>query len=246
MEPVNLIEEARALVRRQPLIGTLYPFLLAKLEADTDLLSGMLAHAVGSNGIHAAILSLTRSVFEWDAEATEVALADIAATTERNMEPGGQITTLLFARGIHALVGHRVVHSLWRSDRRDLALGLKTLFSRAFSTDIHPAAEFGRRIFLDHGVGLVVGETAVIEDDVSLWHGVTLGSTLKHTGDRHPKIRKGAVIGADAVVLGNVEVGAHAVVAAGSVVLNDVPENVTVAGMPAYPKKKSDRSFSGF
>jgi len=124
-------------------------------------------------------------------------------------------------------------HWLWQNGERDFALYLQSRSSEVFQTDIHPAARFGHGIFLDHATGLVVGETALIEDEVSMLHHVTLGGTGKESGDRHPKIRKGVVIGAGAKILGNIEVGAHARIAAGSVVLNSVPAHATMAGVPA-------------
>ena len=130
--------------------------------------------------------------------------------------------------------GVRVLaHALARQGRRDFALYLQSRSSEIFQTDINPDARIGRGVFLDHATGLVVGQTAVIEDDVSILQGVTLGGTGKATGDRHPKIRRGVLIGAGAKILGNIEVGQCARVAAGSVVLKDVPRNVTVAGVPA-------------
>lgn len=166
-------------------------------------------------------------------EDTAAALADLDAITSRNFEPGGLAGTWLGGRGFHMLAAHRVAHRLWLMGRHDLAMGWKTA-AAALGADIHPAARVGRRIFLDHGIGVVVGETAIIEDDCSIWHGVTLGSTLMQGGaDRHPKIRRGAVLGAGATLLGNIEVGLGAVVAAGSVVLASVPPFTTVAGNPA-------------
>src|SRR5258705_7755176 len=122
---------------------------------------------------------------------------------------------------------------MWGKHRKDFALYLQSRSSAVFQVDIHPAARIGRGIFVDHATGLVVGETAVIEDDVSLLHDVTLGGTGKETGDRHPKIRHGVMIGAGAKILGNIEVGHCARIAAGSVVLKAVPHNTTVAGVPA-------------
>ena len=128
---------------------------------------------------------------------------------------------------------HRLAHWLWGKGRRDFALYLQSRASAVFQCDIHPAAQIGRGIFLDHATGLVVGETAVIDDDVSMLHDVTLGGTGKQADDRHPKIRYGVMIGAGAKILGNIEVGHCARIAAGSVVLKSVPNNVTVAGVPA-------------
>jgi serine O-acetyltransferase len=126
-----------------------------------------------------------------------------------------------------------LAHWLWNTGRRDFALYLQSRSSSVFQTDIHPASKMGKGIFIDHATGLVVGETAVIDDNVSILHGVTLGGTGKEGRDRHPKIRHGVLIGAGAKILGNIEIGHCTKIAAGSVVLNSVPNNKTVAGVPA-------------
>jgi serine O-acetyltransferase len=159
--------------------------------------------------------------------------ADIAAVVDRDPACDRFIEPFLYFKGFHAIQAHRVAHWLWTNDHRDFALYLQSRSSDVFQTDIHPAAPFGRGIFLDHATGLVVGATAVVEDDVSILQNVTLGGTGKEAGDRHPKIRRGAMIGAGAKVLGNIEIGACARVAAGSVVLRPVAANTTVAGVPA-------------
>ena len=159
--------------------------------------------------------------------------ADIVATVDRDPATNRFIEPVLYYKGLHAIETHRLAHWLWRHERRDFAYYLQSRSSAAFQTDIHPAATIGRGIFLDHATGLVVGETAAIEDDVSILHDVTLGGTGKEHGDRHPKIRRGVLIGAGAKILGNIEVGQCARVAAGSVVVHSVPNNVTVAGVPA-------------
>ena len=159
--------------------------------------------------------------------------ADIAAVVERDPATERFIEPFLYFKGFHALQTHRLAHRMWLNGERDFALYLQSRSSDVFQTDIHPAARIGKGVFLDHATGLVVGETAVIEDDVSLLHNVTLGGTGKQPGDRHPKVRKGAMIGAGAKILGNVEIGANARVAAGAVVLTSVPANATVAGVPA-------------
>jgi serine O-acetyltransferase len=140
---------------------------------------------------------------------------------------------VLYFKGFHAIQTHRLAHWLWHRGRQDFALYLQSRSSEVFQTDIHPAARIGRGIFLDHATGLVVGSTAVVEDNVSMLQDVTLGGTGKERGDRHPKIRHGVLIGAGAKILGNIEVGQCARVAAGSVVLQPVPCNATVAGVPA-------------
>jgi serine O-acetyltransferase len=159
--------------------------------------------------------------------------ADIAATLDRDPAADRCIEPLLYFKGFHAIQTHRLAHWLWSKGRQDFAFYLQSRSSAVFQTDIHPAVTVGRGIFLDHATGLVVGETAMIEDDVSMLQDVTLGGTGKEDGDRHPKIRRGVLIGAGAKILGNIEVGACARIAAGSVVLKAVPPRTTVAGVPA-------------
>ena len=159
--------------------------------------------------------------------------ADLMAVIDRDPACLRLMEPLLYFKGFHALQTHRLAHALLRSGRRDFAMYLQSRSSSVFAVDINPAARIGKGVFLDHATGLVVGETCVIEDDVSILQGVTLGGTGKETGDRHPKIRHGVLIGAGAKILGNIEIGHCARVAAGSVVLAPVPHNKTVAGVPA-------------
>ncbi|CCG41116.1 serine O-acetyltransferase [Magnetospirillum molischianum] len=159
--------------------------------------------------------------------------ADIAAVLDRDPACERLIEPFLYFKGFHAVQTHRLAHWLWRRGERDFALYLQSRSSDVFQTDIHPAARFGRGIFLDHATGLVVGETAQVDDNVSLLQNVTLGGTGKDSGDRHPKVRHGVMIGAGAKILGNIEIGANSRIAAGSVVLREVEPNATVAGIPA-------------
>jgi serine O-acetyltransferase len=159
--------------------------------------------------------------------------ADIVATVDRDPATSRFLEPVLYYKGFHAIQTHRLAHWLYGKGRKDFALYLQSRSSSVFQCDINPAARIGRGIFLDHATGLVVGETAVIEDDVSILHGVTLGGTGKEHEDRHPKIRHGVLIGAGAKILGNIEVGHCARIAAGSVVIKPVPHNTTVAGVPA-------------
>ena len=161
------------------------------------------------------------------AETERQAAEMIAAACERLIEP------ILYFKGFHALQAHRLAHAMLHAGRRDFAMMLQSRSSSVFGVDINPAAVIGKGVFLDHATSLVVGETCVIEDNVSILQGVTLGGTGKETGDRHPKIRHGVLIGAGAKILGNIEIGHCARVAAGSVVLSPVPHNKTVAGVPA-------------
>ena len=159
--------------------------------------------------------------------------ADLVAVIDRDPACLRLIEPLLYFKGFHALQTHRLAHALLKAGRRDFALYLQSRSSSVFGVDINPAAKLGKGIFIDHATALVVGETCVIDDDVSILQGVTLGGTGKETGDRHPKIRRGVLIGAGAKILGNIEIGYCARVAAGSVVLAPVPHNKTVAGVPA-------------
>ncbi len=163
----------------------------------------------------------------------EALRADLAAVRERDPACEELLTPLLYFKGFHALQSHRVAHWLWNEGRRALALFFQNRVSELFDVDIHPAARIGKGILIDHGTGVVIGETAVVGDDVSMLQGVTLGGTGKEEGDRHPKIHPQVLIGAGAKVLGNVNVGHGAKIGAGSVVLIDVPPYCTAAGVPA-------------
>jgi len=178
--------------------------------------------------------------------------ADIRAVADRDPASCRLIDPVLYLKGFHAIQAHRIAHAFWEEGHRDFAYYLQSRSSSVFQTDIHPAARIGSGTFLDHATGLVVGETAVIEDDVSILHSVTLGGTGKSGGNRHPKICHGVLVGAGAKILGSVEVGACSRVAAGSVVLSDVPPHVTVAGIPARivgkaackePARSMDQTF---
>ena len=189
-----------------------------------------------------AAMALARDTLARHPGACADALADLERITTLNFEPGGLLGTWIGGRGFHMLTAHRVAHALWQDGRHSLAMAWKTE-AALLGADIHPAARIGRGIFLDHGTGVVIGETAVIEDEVCLWHGVTLGSTLMQDGDRHPRIRRGVVLGAGATVLGAIEIGEGAVVASGSVVLSPVAPHTTVAGNPAQAKRRHQHPY---
>ncbi|MEM9170901.1 MAG: serine O-acetyltransferase [Pseudomonadota bacterium] len=165
----------------------------------------------------------------------EAALADLLAVFDRDPACYEHVQPFLYFKGYIALQAQRVAAWLWRNDRRALALFLQSRMSELFQVDIHPATVIGKGVFIDHATGVVIGETAVVEDDVSIMQDVTLGGTGKEIGDRHPKIRRGALVSVGAKVLGNIEVGEGAKVAAGSVVLHPVKAFCTVAGVPAKP-----------
>ncbi len=159
--------------------------------------------------------------------------ADIKAIYDRDPACDSFAIPLLYLKGFHALEAHRVAHYLWNKGRTSMAYFLQSHTSMTFGVDIHPAASIGKGVMLDHATGIVIGETTVIEDDVSILQGVTLGGTGKESGDRHPKIRRGVLISAGAKILGNIEIGEGAKVGAGSVVLKAVPPHTTVVGVPA-------------
>ncbi len=163
------------------------------------------------------------------------AATDLVAVHERDPASRDLMTPFLYFKGFLSLQAYRVAHWLWKRDREHLARHLQSRMSEVFGVDIHPAARIGCGIMIDHGTGLVIGETAVVEDDVSMLHGVTLGGTGKECGDRHPKIRRGVLLGAGSKVLGNIVVGEGAKVGAGSIVLDAVEPHTTVVGVPARP-----------
>lgn len=158
---------------------------------------------------------------------------DLLAVQQRDSACSDYAVAFLFFKGFHALQSYRIAHWLWRQGRHPLALFLQNRMSCEFAVDIHPAAVIGRGILLDHATGVVIGETAVVGDNVSIMQSVTLGGTGKESGDRHPKVADGVLIGAGAKILGNIRIGEGAKVSAGSVVLADVPPHTTVAGVPA-------------
>jgi serine O-acetyltransferase len=236
MDPVwaKIREEAEEIVRRERELATfVYSTILYY-----DSLEATVAHRVAARlDCPEVPAELIRRAYA-DALNNEPALgaafrADIMATRDRDPATTRLLDPVLYYKGFHAMQTHRLAHWLWIKGRKDLALYLQSRSSTVFQCDIHPNARIGRGIFLDHATGLVVGETAVIEDDVSMLHGVTLGGTGKEAGDRHPKIGHGVLIGAGAKILGNIEIGHCARIAAGSVVLKPVPHNKTVAGVPA-------------
>ncbi|WP_375459746.1 serine O-acetyltransferase [uncultured Enterovirga sp.] len=236
IDPVwsRLREDAEAVIRAEPALAT---FIVTTI-LNHDSLEAAVIHRVASRLGHPALSSeLIAQIYSElnlrDGSFGEAFRADILAVADRDPACSRLIEPVLYFKGFHAIQTHRLAHALWTEGRRDVSLYLQSRASEVFQTDIHPAARLGRGLFLDHATGLVVGSTAVIEDDVSMLQGVTLGGTGKELGDRHPKIRRGVLIGAGAKILGNIEVGQCARVAAGSVVLQAVPRNTTVAGVPA-------------
>jgi serine O-acetyltransferase len=226
--------EAEEIVRREPELASFIYSAVLHHDALEAAITYRLAERLDHPAVSGELIRQAYADALTDAPVIgESFRADIVATVDRDPATHRLLEPVLYYKGFHAIETHRLAHWLWDKGRRDFALYLQSRASAVFQCDIHPAARIGRGIFLDHATGLVVGETAVIEDDVSLLHDVTLGGTGKEAGDRHPKIRYGVMIGAGAKILGNIEVGHCARIAAGSVLLKSVPNNVTVAGVPA-------------
>lgn len=197
-------------------------------------LSRLIARKFADEQIHKqALEELVRSFFLACPQALESVAADLHSIRQRDPAVTEYLTPLLFFKGFQAVQAHRVAHWLWQEKRRALAHCIQGRASELFAVDIHPGAVLGQRIMFDHGTGIVVGETAVIEDDVALLQNVTLGGTGKESGDRHPKIRRGVLIGTGAKILGNIEIGEGAKIGAGAIVIKPVEPFTTVVGNPA-------------
>ncbi len=226
--------EAEEIVRREPCIAGWVSLTVLDQPSLEAAIIHRLAARLGNDAVSAEFIRQTYlDVVGRDALIGVAFRADIMATLDRDPACTRLIEPVLYFKGFHAIATHRLAHVLWNAGQRDLALYLQSRSSEVFQTDIHPAARIGKGIFLDHATGLVIGSTALIEDDVSMLQDVTLGGTGNEGGDRHPKIRHGVLIGAGAKILGNIEIGHCARIAAGSVVLRPVPPNKTVAGVPA-------------
>ncbi len=199
-----------------------------------EALAHRLANKLADADLSAAALTgLIVDVLAADPATLHAAASDLMAVRERDPACPDLVTPFLYFKGYQALQAFRVSHALWLRGRTHLARHIQARMSEVFAMDIHPAARLGCGIMIDHGTGVVIGETAVVENDVSILQGVTLGGTGKACGDRHPKIRRGVLLGAGSSVLGNIEVGEGAKVGAGSIVLSDVAPFTTVVGVPA-------------
>ena len=236
MDPVwsSLREEADQIAKSEPALAS----LVISNILNHDSLEGAVAHRVADRLDHSAvdgdmIRYAFREMFADRKELLETLRADLFAVYDRDPACNRFVEPVLYFKGFHAIQAQRLSHWLFHNNRRDFAFYLQSRVSEVFQVDIHPAVPMGKGLFIDHATGVVIGGTAVIENDVSILQNVTLGGTGKESGDRHPKIREGVLIGAGAKILGNIEIGYCSRVAAGSVVLAAVPANVTVAGVPA-------------
>ncbi len=234
-----LKSQARSLVATSPCIASTLQTQILHRQSFEDALSGVLAQALAAALPKAPLKTAIDDVMANEPDIAAAAAADLVRLAAINPACPSVLTGLLSFRGYQAIQLYRINHALWKEGREELAVLLQNWGATVFAMDIHPGAVIGRGVFFDHGVGTVIGATAVVEDGVNIWHGVTLGSTLTQAGDRHPKVRRDATIGAGATILGNIEIGAGAVVAAGAVVLKPVEPGTVVAGMPARAMGKA-------
>ncbi|OOF67919.1 serine O-acetyltransferase [Rodentibacter caecimuris] len=226
--------ETKSLAENEPMLASFFHSTILKHQNLGGSLSYLLANKLANSIMPAiALREIIEEAYQALPDIIDYAACDIRAVRQRDPAVALWSTPLLYLKGFHALQSYRITHFLWQENRKALALYLQNQISVAFDVDIHPAARIGYGIMFDHATGIVVGETSVIENDVSILQGVTLGGTGKESGDRHPKIREGVMIGAGAKILGNIEVGKYAKIGANSVVLQPVPDYATVAGVPA-------------
>jgi serine O-acetyltransferase len=230
----KLYQEAVAIEAREPVLAGSMRRNILEHPSLGSALSARLAAKLGDEDLPpAALQELFVAQHAADPGLADAAACDLLAFLHRDPACASLLAPLLHFSGFLAVQAHRLAHRFWLAERRGLALHLQARCSQVFGVDIHPAARLGMHLMLDHALGIVIGETAVVEDDVSLLHGVTLGGRGKSGGDRHPKVRRGASLGAGAQIIGNIELGVHARVGAGSVVLIDVPPFCTAVGVPA-------------
>lgn len=226
--------ETQSELEHEPILASFLHATILNHDRLESALSFHLANKLDSPTASALLLrEVIEEAFNSDPDIGIAVRADIAAVFERDSACHDFLTPFLFFKGFHALQCYRVAHWLWQHNRKALALFFQNRISCQLGVDIHPAARIGKGIMLDHATGIVIGETAVVKDNVSMMQMVTLGGTGKEHGDRHPKIDEGVLISTGAKILGNIRIGAGAKIAAGSVVLQDVPPHTTVAGVPA-------------
>ncbi len=228
--------EAAAAAAEEPMLASFLHAAILRHGDFAEALAHRLAAKLSDAQLDAILVrDVVENALAGEPDIAERAARDMIAVDERDPACRSFLQPFLYFKGFHAIQGYRIGHWLWAQGRESLAFHLQSRISERFSIDIHPAARIGDGLFLDHAHSVVIGETAVVGDNVSMLHEVTLGGTGKERGDRHPKVGEGVLIGAGAKILGNIRVGERARVAAGSVVLSDVPAHCTVAGVPARP-----------
>ena len=230
----QLKSEAEQVIQQEPLLGSYVSACVLNHNSLQSALSFILANKPSDDVMPAAtVRELFDKAFNESPNIIEDALYDIKAVFERDAAVSTHLAVIIYMKGFQSIQVHRLAHFLWLNNRKELALFMQSQNSEVFGVDIHPACKIGRGVMLDHATGIVIGETTVIEDNVSILQQVTLGGTGNEKGDRHPKIRSGVLIAAGATVLGNIEIGIGAKIGAGSVVLTDVEPHTTVVGIPA-------------
>ena len=230
----QLKSEAEQIILQEPLLASYVSACVLNRNSLQSALSFILANKLSDDVMPAAtVRGLFDKAFSESPKIIEDALCDIKAVFERDAAVSTHLAVIIYMKGFQSIQAHRLAHFLWLNNRKELALFMQSQNSEVFGVDIHPACKIGRGVMLDHATGIVIGETTVIEDNVSILQQVTLGGTGNEKGDRHPKIRSGVLIAAGATVLGNIEIGIGAKIGAGSVVLTDVEPHTTVVGIPA-------------
>ncbi len=228
--------EAASAAAGEPVLASHLNNAILRHDRFTDALAHRVADKIADAQLDALQLNdVAQAAFRAEPGLADQAAADMLAVDERDPACRSLLQPFLYFKGFHSLLCYRIAHWLWREERETLAFHIQSRISERFGVDINPAARLGCGIMIDHATAVTIGETAVVGDDVSILHEVTLGGTGTEEGDRHPKIGRGVLIGAGAKVLGNITVGEEARIAAGSVVLKPVPARCTVAGVPAAP-----------
>lgn len=236
----RLAAEAAQLAASEPLLADVIARLFVAQTTPATLLATLISERIRHRSVAAdALFSAALNCFE-QPQASAAAAADLEAIYQRDSACQSRLQALLFSKGFLALQGYRVAHALWRDGQRNAALLLQHTISCQLAVDIHPAAVIGSGVMFDHATGVVIGETARVSDNVSIMQGVTLGGTGKESGDRHPKVGRGVLLGPGAKILGNIEIGCGAMVAAAAVVLKPVAANSVVAGVPAQAVGRTD------
>ncbi|TKC86279.1 serine O-acetyltransferase [Trinickia terrae] len=239
----NIEDEARRIASAEPLLLPKLEHFILRFDSFEAMAAHLIASSIADPYVKVHDIERTAAeIFRREPSIVASIMSDLHAVLARDPATTGPVQILLNQKGFQALQVYRIAHALWTSGRRDAAQHLQGRASIALGPDIHPASAIGSGIMLDHGSGIVIGETCTIDDDVSIMQSVTLGGTGKDEGDRHPKVRTGVLIGTGAVVLGAIVIGESAKVAAGSVVLHDVPPHTTVAGVPARVVGTSGRA----
>jgi len=229
----RLRAQAAEEAQREPVLARRLEEYILKQPSLARVIATCVAEVIAGELSRDAVLEVASELYARQPALIAAAAEDIRAYMVRDPSCRSELEVVMVYKGFKGLQCHRIAHGLWRENRQSLARHVQGRVSEVLSMDIHPAAQIGSGIFIDHGTGIVIGETAVVHDNVSMLHSVTLGGTGKVASDRHPKVREGVMIGAGAKILGNIEIGGYSKIAAGSVVLHSVPPHSTAAGVPA-------------